>query len=379
MKLNIIKKKVNYLSFLILLAGILFISGCAKNGNVSCPNTAGMTACGYCKADASLSDNPNAGQCRYCPSDAKCSYTDICGELKCTRDTNSVSGNGLTVTSPELQDATVGIFYSYSFATRMDPSGGNPPYTFYLGSGVGFPPTGLTLNTNGILSGTPTVKGTSKFEVCIKDLGGNQACKMVSMKVGQKEVSVDNSNGKIYDGTYTGTFKYEYRKNVYDKDGYAVPGEWTPASFNLTITLKNLGDMFNEGWTSIGVSYAQVSDPVFGAVNGVVPTSLSGGKLLANPPAAPAVRLSRQIVDEYFIISFPNNADITIPAYAGTANAGGKFMISSDGSKMYSSPDYPDDMWSASASSGPFYANPPSGQDYYEVKYKDWSLTKVSS
>ena len=193
-EVKLMHKRVAYLSFIILLAGLLFISGCASQnggGTVSCQNTTGMTACGYCAEDAAFSDNPNAGQCRYCPSDTKCSYANICGELKC-ENTNLGPNHAIQVLTPVIPDATVGVPFSYSFATMMEPSGGNPPYTFYLGSGVGFPPTGLILDANGILRGIPKMKGTSRFEVCVKDVGGDQACKTVSMNVNPADVNPSN-------------------------------------------------------------------------------------------------------------------------------------------------------------------------------------------
>jgi hypothetical protein len=94
---------------------------------------------------------------------------------------------------------TVGQAFSYSFCKpdlasvaalcgtqaggTTSPTGGQPTYHFQLGSGVGFPPIGLTLNLNGILSGTPTNSGTSTFSVCAVDLAGKSACSTVSMTV----------------------------------------------------------------------------------------------------------------------------------------------------------------------------------------------------
>jgi len=96
---------------------------------------------------------------------------------------NNITATITFIVPKELPPATVGIPYSYSFATATNPAGGNPPYTFVLGSGVGFPPFGLILDLNGLLSGTPTAAGTRTFEVCVNDLGGNQACQMTSLTV----------------------------------------------------------------------------------------------------------------------------------------------------------------------------------------------------
>ncbi|MFH0805253.1 MAG: putative Ig domain-containing protein [Patescibacteria group bacterium] len=79
-------------------------------------------------------------------------------------------------------DATVGVPCSYEFSELIpllgtNNSGGTDIYTFYLGSGVGFPPMGLILGIDGVLKGTPTAAGTSKFEVCVKDVGGRSKSK----------------------------------------------------------------------------------------------------------------------------------------------------------------------------------------------------------
>jgi hypothetical protein len=96
-------------------------------------------------------------------------------------------------------EGTVGQPFSYSFckpdlignaalcgtlaADATNPSGGQPPYHFQLGSGVGFPPSGITLSLNGVLSGTPSIAGTSTFAVCATDLAGQSVCNTVTMTV----------------------------------------------------------------------------------------------------------------------------------------------------------------------------------------------------
>lgn len=100
-------------------------------------------------------------------------------------------------------NATVGDYFEYSFcrpasarksdlctAAATDPSGGQPPYHFQLGSGVGFPPPGLKLNLNGVLAGTPSAAGNATFSVCAVDLAGKSACKTVTVKVTKKAEAV---------------------------------------------------------------------------------------------------------------------------------------------------------------------------------------------
>lgn len=95
-------------------------------------------------------------------------------------------------------DATVGVHCSYEFSELISflgpESNANPAiYTFYLGSGVGFPPMGLTLGIGGVLRGIPTAKGTSKFQVCVKDVGGSSTCRTYSLTVNPASTPKKNS------------------------------------------------------------------------------------------------------------------------------------------------------------------------------------------
>ncbi|MBS9721441.1 putative Ig domain-containing protein [Tianweitania sp. BSSL-BM11] len=80
----------------------------------------------------------------------------------------------ITVTSPTisvfpaaLPNAMIGSAYSQS----LDASGGNAPYTFTLSAGA--LPTGLTLTSNGVLSGTPRSGGSFNFSVTATDASGS--------------------------------------------------------------------------------------------------------------------------------------------------------------------------------------------------------------
>jgi len=117
-----------------------------------------------------------------------------------------IAGCG-TVTDPiiffipdNLPDAVVGKSYDkpYSFCNPIpngvnalcdgkdptgNPIGGNPPYHFTLEPGVGFPPIGMKLELDGLLTGTPSSAGTSEFTVCAVDLSASQECKKTSITV----------------------------------------------------------------------------------------------------------------------------------------------------------------------------------------------------
>ncbi len=105
----------------------------------------------------------------------------------------------VVLTGPaQLPGGKVGKYYEYSYcdpkpAGRQDtcggirptsnPKGGKGPYSFYLGAGTGFPPLGLSLNINGMLSGTPTAAGKRVFQVCAKDIGGDYGCEDYTLEV----------------------------------------------------------------------------------------------------------------------------------------------------------------------------------------------------
>jgi hypothetical protein len=105
------------------------------------------------------------------------------------------AAQGITFTAQQNHQAQVGAAFIHSFckpdltstvqscSNPTNPSGGTAPYTFRLGSGVGFPPFGLSLASNGVLSGTPTVAGERTFSVCAVDLAANSRCQEVTVTV----------------------------------------------------------------------------------------------------------------------------------------------------------------------------------------------------
>jgi hypothetical protein len=72
----------------------------------------------------------------------------------------------VTFSPATLPNATVGVFYTQT----LTGSGGTGPYVF-TGVGGAFPP-GIGLSTPTVLSGTPTVAGTSNFALRVTDANG---------------------------------------------------------------------------------------------------------------------------------------------------------------------------------------------------------------
>ena len=84
----------------------------------------------------------------------------------------------LQITTASLQKATVGASYT---ATLAAAGGGNLTWTLSAGS----LPSGLTLGSNGVLSGTPTGAGGYTFTVRV-DGGGRSASKQLGLVVVDK-------------------------------------------------------------------------------------------------------------------------------------------------------------------------------------------------
>ena len=62
-------------------------------------------------------------------------------------------------------------------------AGGTPPYHFVLVTAGGFPPLGIIMDLNGVLSGKASVAGTYHFGVCVVDLVGAQDCGVATLVV----------------------------------------------------------------------------------------------------------------------------------------------------------------------------------------------------
>jgi hypothetical protein len=76
-----------------------------------------------------------------------------------------VVGAAVQVTTTSVPAGQVGVAYS----TTLAASGGTPPYLWALAPGSDPLPGGLTLSSEGVLSGTPTVSGTFGFTVRVTD------------------------------------------------------------------------------------------------------------------------------------------------------------------------------------------------------------------
>jgi hypothetical protein len=90
----------------------------------------------------------------------------------------------LTVTTTSLPDATQNTPYSVTLAAR----GGNPPYSWSLASGT--VPSGLSLSSGGVISGTPGSRGTFGFTARVTDTSSQSATQPFNLLVAPPPLSI---------------------------------------------------------------------------------------------------------------------------------------------------------------------------------------------
>ena len=89
-----------------------------------------------------------------------------------------------TIATASPPQGQVGTFYRATFTA----TGGTQPYTWSISAGQ--PPSGITLSSDGALSGMPGVAGTSSFTVSVKDSTGLSAQRNFSVNIVSRVVNV---------------------------------------------------------------------------------------------------------------------------------------------------------------------------------------------
>lgn len=110
-------------------------------------------------------------------SDVTFQVTDANGKIS-TRDLDLRIFNGLTITTGTLDDSYVGR----SYAMTLTAVGGDTslPYTW---SAIGALPAGLTLSPSGVISGTATTAGTTRFTLQVTDNSGASITRVFDLRV----------------------------------------------------------------------------------------------------------------------------------------------------------------------------------------------------
>lgn len=121
--------------------------------------------------------------------------TDAFGVTGSQAYTIAVAAPAIAVTPASLNPATGGSSYSQVFGA----SGGSIPYSYSVSSGR--LPTGLSLSTDGALSGTPTEAGSFPFAVKATDNNGFEGAMSYVMQISAPVPVVQNQVAELVAGT----------------------------------------------------------------------------------------------------------------------------------------------------------------------------------
>jgi hypothetical protein len=122
-------------------------------------------------ADGAISGTPNESG----PFTVTASVSDTLGAKASKSYSITINAPGLVITTNSLANGTVGVAYSAS----VSATGGIQPLTFSA-SGL---PGGLSMATDGSITGTPTAAGTSTVVVTVKDKPGTSVSKSLTLTV----------------------------------------------------------------------------------------------------------------------------------------------------------------------------------------------------
>ena len=141
----------------------------------------------------------------------------------------------LDINPPSLLDAVAGP----SYTEVLTGSGGTAPYNFALTSGNALPP-GLSLSTDGQITGVPTVAGSSIFSITVTDFAGQIATRTYDFYVDLSPLEVTatlpvGGYAVAFDSSFTttgGTPPYKY----------SIPnGFWTPGKLPPGLSISTAG------------------------------------------------------------------------------------------------------------------------------------------
>ena len=142
--------------------------------------------------------------------------------------------SALAVNTTSLPNGANGVAYNQTLAAF----GGQPPYIWTNNSGV-LPP-GLTLATNGVISGTPTANGTFNFTVKVTDAASNTSAITLELTV---LTTQDQGNGVFY----------QIPKSEYD----ALVDLYNSTEGNAWTTQTGWLNPNATSWSGIGISGVQ--------------------------------------------------------------------------------------------------------------------------
>lgn len=181
----------------------------------------------------------------------------------------------LKITTTTLANGTVGSPYS----ATLQATGGTTPYTWSSGT----LPSGLTLSTAGIISGTPAASGTSSFSVTVKDSESTPmtATSTLSMTIAPP-ATLTMATSSLANGTVGITYSATLQAN-----GGITPYTWSVASGALPpgLTLSGSGTITGtptvSGTSSFSVTVTDSETPPQAVTSGSLMITVSETSSLA--------------------------------------------------------------------------------------------------
>lgn len=183
----------------------------------------------------------------------------------------TISATTLNITTTSLPAGVINQGYNANLAA----SGGVSPYTWAISSGT--LPTGLTLSSNGAITGTPTVLGTSNFTVQVTDSetpAAQSTTANLSITINNSApVSVTTTSGQLP----TGVVNTTYPGATLQASGGTQPYTWSITSGSLPagLTLNTSTGAITGAPTTSGTSNFTVKVTDSSSPHGTATANLS--------------------------------------------------------------------------------------------------------
>jgi len=132
----------------------------------------------------------------------------------------------LTISTTSLADGAVGVVYT---SQTLAATGGTLPYTWSLTPGSSLP-TGLSLSSAGVISGTPSTAGTTSFIVTVYDSASHNNSKTLSITIATMAITTTTLPN--------GTLGVAYTPQTLGVSGGTSPYTWTVSSGALPTSLS---------------------------------------------------------------------------------------------------------------------------------------------
>ena len=191
----------------------------------------------------------------------------------------SVGTFSLAVQPNTLPSTTLGMAYNQT----LTAVGGNPPYTFTVSSGA--LPTGVSLATDGTISGTTTAGGSFTFIVRADDNVGNTGFRTYTVNVGTNALTIapptlpDGTQGSAYNQTVTAS------GGVGAPYTYSVSSGALPAGLSLNTSTGQISGTPSAGGAYSFTIRAVDSNNNFGTQSYTV--NIGGNSLILSPSTLP--------------------------------------------------------------------------------------------